>query len=77
MAALENAAIVPGTFKKFKDTEKYKNPEGVAGDPRSRTTITDAFDDLVIGVHECAENKTKVGGGLRGRFPNLAGIMKR
>lgn len=70
-AALENAAIVPGTFKKAKNTEKYKSTEGVAGDPRERTTITDAFDDLVIGVHIGAESNAKVGGGLRGRFKNL------
>ena len=70
-AALENAAVVPGTFKKFKETEKYKSEDGVAGDKRSRTTITDAFDDLVIGVRECAESRTKIGGSLRGRFQNL------
>ena len=73
MAALENAAIVPGTFKKMKATEKYKStdPDSVGGDPRSRTTITDAFDDLIIGIHECAETKTKIGGSLIGRFNNL------
>jgi hypothetical protein len=70
-AALENAAIVPGTFKKFKETEKYKSEEGVAGDKRERTTITDAFDDLVLGIKECAESRSKIGGGLRGRYQNL------
>lgn len=70
-AALENAAVVPGTFKKFKETEKYKSEDGVAGDKRSRTTITDAFDDLVLGIRECAESRTKIGGSLRGRFQNL------
>ena len=70
-AALENAAIVPGTFKKFKETEKYKSEEGVAGDKRERTTITDAFDDLIIGIKECAESRSKIGGGLRGRYQNL------
>ena len=70
-AALENAAVVPGTFKKYKETEKYKSEDGVAGDKRSRTTITDAFDDLVLGIKECAESRTKIGGSLRGRFQNL------
>ena len=76
-AAIENAAVVPGTFRKSKDTEKLRSEDGVGGDKRARTTITDAFDDLIIGVHECAETKTKIGGGLRGRYQNLAGIMRR
>ena len=75
-AALENAAIVPGTFRKFKDTEKYGSESGIAGDKRTRTTITDAFDDLIIGVKECAENRPKLGGGLRGRFRNLSAIPR-
>lgn len=75
-AALENTAIVPGTFRKFKDMEKLRSENGIGGDKRTRTTITDAFDDLVIGIHECAETRTKIGGGLRGRFQNLAGIPK-
>ena len=75
-AAIENAAIVPGTFRNFKDTEKYKSEEGVGGDKRTRTTITDAFDDLVIGVKECAETRKSIGGGLKGRFQNLAGIPR-
>ena len=75
-AAIENAAVVPGTFRKSKDTEKLRSEDGIGGDKRTRTTITDAFDDLVIGVHECAENKTKIGGGLRGRYNNLAGILR-
>lgn len=79
-AAIENAAIVPGTFKKFKGYEKYHTSAaseaagdfGVAGDPRERTTITDAFDDLVIGLKECADgNRNKVGGALIGRYNNL------
>lgn len=75
-AAIENAAVVPGTFKKFKGAEKLSSENGIGGDKRSRTTITDAFDDLVIGIHECAESRSKIGGGLRGRFQNLAGIPK-
>lgn len=74
-AALENTAVVPGTFKKFKGTEKL-SPDGIGGDPRSRTTITDAFDDLVLGIKECAENRKNIGGGLRGRFRNLSIIPK-
>ena len=38
--------------------------------------ITDAFDDLVIGIKTGAENNKKIGGGLRGRYKNLAGIPK-
>lgn len=70
-AALENTAVVPGTFRKFKDLEKLKSEEGIGGDKRQRTTITDAFDDLILGIKECAENGRKIGGGLRGRFSNL------
>lgn len=70
-AAIENAAVVPGTFRKAKDTEKYRSEEGIAGDKRERTTITDAFDDLIIGIKECAETRKKIGGGLRGRYQNV------
>ena len=70
-ASLENAAIIPGTFKKDKHEEKYKSNTGVAGDKRERTTISDAFDDLFIGVKIGAEGHHKVGGGLNGRFKNL------
>ena len=73
-AALENTAVVPGTFKKYKDSEKLRSENGIGGDKRQRTTITDAFDDLVIGVRECAETKSTIGSGLRGRYQNLAGI---
>lgn len=75
-AAIENTAVVPGTFKKFKGNEKLHSEEGIGGDKRSRTTITDAFDDLVIGIREGAENGKKIGGGLRGRFKNLAFVPK-
>ena len=70
-AALENTAVVPGTFKKFKGNEKLRSEEGIGGDKRERTTITDAFDDLVLGIKECAENRRTIGGGLRGRYQNL------
>lgn len=70
-AALENTAVVPGTFRKSKETEKLRSEEGIGGDKRERTTITDAFDDLIIGIKECAETRSKIGGGLRGRFQHL------
>lgn len=70
-AAIENAAVVPGTFRKSKDTEKLSSEEGIGGDKRARTTITDAFDDLILGIKECAESRKKIGGGLRGRYNNL------
>lgn len=75
-AALENAAIVPGTFRKYKETEKLRSEDGIGGDKRTRTTITDAFDDLIIGIKECAETRKAIGGGLKGRFQNLAGIPR-
>lgn len=71
-AALENTSVVPGTFRKYKDTEKLKSEEGIGGDKRQRTTITDAFDDLLIGIKECAEGRTKIGGALRGRYSNVS-----
>ena len=74
-AAIENTAVVPGTFKKWKGTEKLASEDGIGGDKRARTTITDAFDDLVLGIRECAESKTKIGGGLRGRYSGL-GLLK-
>jgi len=70
-AAIENCAIVPGTFRKYKDAEKLRSEDGIGGDKRERATITDAFDDLILGIKECAEGKPKIGGGLRGRFSNL------
>ena len=75
-AALENTAVVPGTFRKYKGTEKLTSEEGIGGDKRQRTTITDAFDDLLIGIRECAEGKHNIGGRLRGRFGNLAGMPR-
>ena len=74
-AAIENTAVVPGTFKKWKGTEKLASEDGIGGDKRARPTITDAFDDLVLGIRECAESKTKIGGGLRGRYSGL-GLLK-
>lgn len=74
MTAIENAGVSPGgNFKKDKSREKLKatDEESMGGDPRTRTDVTDAFDDLIIGIKECAETKKKIGGGLRGRYQNL------
>jgi hypothetical protein len=76
IAALNNCAVLSGSFKKDKHLEKYASEEGVAGSILQRTDITDAFDDLVIGIKVGAENNKKIGGGLRGRYKNLAGIPK-
>lgn len=70
LTAINNAGVL-NNFQKDKSLEKYKSADGVAGDPRTRTDITDAFDDLVIGVKMGAEGERKVGGRLRGRFKNL------
>ena len=71
MESLETTAVLPGSFKKEKHLEKYQSEEGVAGPRASRSDISDAFDDLVIGVRECAEKGHKVGGGLRYRYSNF------
>ena len=71
ITAINNAGVLNG-FRKDKSLEKYKSAEGIAGDPRTRTDITDAFDDLVIGVKVEAEGHHKVGGGLNGRFKNIS-----
>lgn len=70
LAAINNAGIL-NNFKKDKSREKYQSEDGIGGDPRTRTDITDAFDDLVIGVKVGAEGSHKIGGRLRGRFKNL------
>lgn len=76
ITAMENAAIVPGTFRKDKSREKLKNtdPDSMGGDPRERTDITDALDDLWLGCKVKAEGNKKVGGSLRGRYKNLVAI---
>lgn len=79
ICAIQQAEIVPGTYRKDKSREKYgqnKNGhtsdyEGSAGDPRTRTDVTDAFDDMVMGVKFYDTYKKKVGAGLRGRFKNV------
>lgn len=77
--ALENTGLAPGGFRKDKSKEKLKatDEESLGGDPRTRTDITDAFDDLIIGVkYHGITGRPKIGGGLRGRFANLAGIPR-
>lgn len=69
-AALNNCAVVAGSFKKDKHLEKYSE-NGIGGNVLQRSDITDAFDDLVIGIKTGAENNKKIGGGLRGRFANI------
>lgn len=70
LVAITQAGVLPG-FKKDKTREKLKSEDGIGGDPRTRTDITDAFDDLIIGIREGAEGNKKIGGGLRGRFANV------
>ena len=70
LCAITSAGILNG-FRKDKSREKYKSEDGVAGDPRTRTDITDAFDDLITGIKEGAEGNKKVGGGLRHKSKNL------
>lgn len=76
ITAIENAGILPGTFKKDKSREKLKStdPDSLGGDPRERTDVTDALDDLLIGVRFHGEGRPKIGGALRGRYRNLAGM---
>ena len=71
ITAIENAGIVPGTFRKDKSREKYKSQEGIAGEYRTRTDVTDALDDLLLGVKFHGEGRKKIGGALRGRFQSL------
>ena len=44
IVAMENAGLIPGTFKKDKSREKLKatDDDSLGGDPRTRTDITDA-----------------------------------
>ena len=71
IAAIEQTAVVPGTYRKDKSKEKLKSEEGIGGDPRTRTDVTDAFDDLILGVKYHGVGKPKIGGCLRGRYQNL------
>ena len=71
--ALEQCGVLPN-FKKDKSREKLKatDEDSLGGDPRTRTDITDAFDDLVIGVkYHGVTGRSRLGGSLRGRFKNI------
>lgn len=71
--ALEQTGVTSG-FRKDKSKEKLKatDEESMGGDPRTRTDVTDAFDDLVIGVkYHGVSPRPKIGGALRGRFANV------
>lgn len=78
ITAIENAGLIPGTFKKDKTREKLKatDEESLGGDPRTRTDITDALDDLLLGVKFRDAAHPKIGGSLRSRFRHLANIPK-
>lgn len=78
ITAIENAGLIPGTFKKDKTREKLKatDEESLGGDPRTRTDITDALDDLLLGVKFRDAAHPKIGGALRSRFKHLASIPK-
>lgn len=78
ITAIENAGLIPGTFKKDKTREKLKatDEESLGGDPRTRTDITDALDDLMLGVKFRDAAHPKIGGALRSRFRHLANIPK-
>ena len=77
--ALEQTRVLPDG-RKDKSREKLKSTkeDSLGGDPRTRTDITDAFDDLLIGVknHFIGGIRRKIGGGLRGRYKNLAGVPR-
>lgn len=77
LVAIDNCAVLPNG-KKDKSHEKLKNtdPDSLGGDPRTRTDITDALDDLILGVKFQNTLYRKIGGGLMGRFSNLAGIPR-
>ena len=78
ITAIENAGLIPGTFKKDKTREKLKatDEESLGGDPRTRTDITDALDDLLLGVKFRDAAHPKIGGALRSKFKHLANIPK-
>lgn len=76
VAAIEQTAVVAGTYRKDKSREKLKSEEGIGGDPRTRTDVTDAFDDLILGVKYHGVGKPKIGGALRGRFSNILVIPR-
>lgn len=68
ITAIENAGVIPGTYKKQKSMEKYRSSSETAGDRRTRTDVTDALDDLIIGVTKFGDSSRRFGGSLRGRY---------
>jgi hypothetical protein len=72
LVAIDNCGVLPNG-KKDKSREKLKNtdPDSLGGDPRTRSDITDALDDLLLSVKFQNTPHSKIGGGLRGRFKNL------
>ena len=76
ITAIENTGLIPGTFRKDKSREKLKStdPDSLGGDPRTRTDVTDALDDLLIGVRFHGEGLSKIGRSLCGRYANVRGI---
>lgn len=72
LVAIDNCGVLPNG-KKDKSREKLKNtdPDSLGGDPRTRSDITDALDDLLLSVKFQNSLHPKIGGGLRGRFKNL------
>ena len=75
LVAIDNCDVL-ANGKKDKSREKLRatSEESIGGDPRTRTDITDALDDLVLGVKFQNTLRCTIGGGLRGRYSNLAGI---
>lgn len=75
LVAIDNCGVL-ANGKKDKSREKLRatSEESIGGDPRTRTDITDALDDLVLGVKFQNTLRCTIGGGLRGRYSNLAGI---
>lgn len=81
ITAMENCACEqgPNGIRKYKGGEKLRaKSEGAEGaiDPRIRTDVTDAFDTLLIGCKFFTNGAKLIGGRLRGRFQNLAGIPR-
>lgn len=77
LVAIDNCGVLPNG-KKDKSREKLKatDEDSLGGDPRTRSDITDALDDLLLSVKFHDTLRPKIGGGLRGRFQHLAGIPR-
>lgn len=73
LVAIDNCGVLPNG-KKDKSREKLKNtdPDSLGGDPRTRSDITDALDDLLLSVKFQDTLRPKIGGSLRGRFKNIS-----